>query len=499
MTAELATLAREALATGRISGLPDKHFIDGGFVAAQSGAEMESLDPGTGKAFIRVAAGDQADIERAVSAAKKALHGEWRRLPAPARGRILYRAAGLIQENLARLAVAETLDCGKPLKEALADARGAARAFEYYAGACDKFQGETFNLGPDHHAYSIYEPAGLTAHIIPWNFPLATLARGVAPALAAGCVIVAKPAEQTPLTALMLAGLLERAGLPRGVFNVVSGAGAEAGAPLVAHPDVDHITFTGSLGTGAAVMKAAADNVTRLVLELGGKSPVTVLADCNMEAALDGVLGAIFEHAGQVCSAGSRLVIERSIHAGFMDRLVRRAQALTIGHGLKDLQLGPLNSEAHRQKVMAYLEDAKRRGLDILTGGHVIEDVSVGRGWFVAPTIIDNLKPDDRLCQEEIFGPVLAVQIIDELEEAIAVSNASQFGLAAGIYTASFAKAQRYARDVDAGQIYINEYFAGGIEVPFGGNRKSGYGREKGLEALRSYSKIKSVAANIHV
>ena len=499
MTAELATLAREALATGRIGGLPDKHFIDGRFVAAQSGAEMESLDPGTGKAFTRIAAGDKADIDRAVCATKKALRGEWRRLPAPARGRILYRAAGLIRENLARLAVAETLDSGKPLKEALADARGAARAFEYYAGACDKLQGETFNIGPDHHAYSIYEPAGLTAQIIPWNFPLATLARGVAPALAAGCGIVAKPAEQTPLTALMLAGLLARAGLPRGVFNVVSGTGAEAGAPLVAHPDIDHITFTGSLSTGAAVMKAAADNVTRLALELGGKSPVTVLADCNMDAALDGVLGAIFEHAGQVCSAGSRLVIERSIHAGFMDRLVKRAEALTIGHGLKDLQLGPLNSEAHRQKVMAYLEDAGRRGLDILTGGHVIEDVAVGRGWFVAPTIIDNLKADDRLCQEEIFGPVLAVQIVDDFEEAIAVANASAFGLAAGIYTASFAKAQRYARDVDAGQIYINEYFAGGIEVPFGGNRKSGYGREKGLEALRSYSRIKSVAANIHV
>lgn len=499
MTAEWATLAEEALATGRIPGLPDKHFINGGFVAAQSGGAMESLDPGTGKAFIRVAAGDKADIDRAVGAAKKALQGAWRRLPPPARGRILHRTGALILEDLARLAVAETLDSGKPLKEALADARGAARAFEYYAGACDKLQGETFQLGPDHHAYSVYEPAGVTAHIIPWNFPLATLARGVAPALAAGCGVVAKPAEQTPLTALMLADLLARAGLPPGVFNVVTGTGAEAGAPLVAHPDVDHITFTGSVGTGAAVMRAAAANVTRLVLELGGKSPVTVLADCNMDAALDGVLGAIFEHAGQVCSAGSRLVIERSIHAEFMERLVKRAEALTIGHGLRDPQLGPLNSEAHRQKVMAYIEDAKKRGLDIVTGGHVIENDAVGGGWFVAPTIIDNLKPDDRLCQEEIFGPVLAVQVVDDFAEAVAVANASEFGLAAGIYTASFARAERYARDVDAGQIYINEYFAGGIEVPFGGNRKSGYGREKGLEALRGYSKIKSVAANINV
>lgn len=281
--------------------------------------------------------------------------------------------------------------------------------------------------------------------------------------------------------------------------NVVSGTGTEAGAALVAHPDLDHITFTGSFETGVAVMKSAADHVTRLVLELGGKSPLTVLADCDMDAALDGVTGAIFENAGQVCSAGSRLLIERAIHGPFIEKLVQRTKALTIGHGLKDFDLGPVNSQAQLQKISRYLDDAHARGLEIMTGGQVVDDPAVGTGWFVEPTIVNNLTPDDRLCTEEIFGPVLAVQVVDGLEDAIAVANQCQFGLAAGIYSANFSKVQRYAHAVDAGQIYINEYFAGGIEVPFGGNKKSGYGREKGLEALKSYSKIKSVAANITI
>ncbi len=497
MSVALDQLVAEALSTGRIANLPNRHFIDGAFLASQSGAEMESFDPGSGKAFISFASGEEADVDHAVMAAKRAFEKGWGQSAPVERARILQKTSALILENIHRLAVAETLDSGKPLRDALGDVRGAARAFEYYAGACDKLQGDTFPLGPNYHSYSFYEPVGVTAHIIPWNFPISTTARGVAPALAAGCSIVAKPAEQTPLTALILAELLNEAGLPAGVYNVVTGTGAAAGAPLVAHPDVDHITFTGSVPTGINVMKTAADNVTRVILELGGKSPITLLKDCNQDAALEGVLGAIFEHAGQVCSAGSRLVIERSIHDEFMAKLVAATKSMTIGHGLKDLDLGPVSSEMHLARISEHLENAKRRGLDIVTGGSVIDDPSVGSGWYVEPTIIDNVKSSDPIAQEEIFGPVLAVQVVDDFDAAVETANNSEFGLVAGVYTSSFAKANQFARDVNAGQIFINEYFAGGVEVPFGGNKKSGFGREKGMEALKSYSKIKSVAANI--
>ncbi|HEY9549112.1 MAG TPA: aldehyde dehydrogenase family protein, partial [Kiloniellaceae bacterium] len=328
--------AEIAAATGTLPDLPSGHFVDGGYTAASSRRVMESFDPGRAESFAVFARGDAADVDVAVTSARYAFEGTWRDVPAAERGRILSRAAALIRDDAARLAVIESLDSGKPLGEAEGDVRGAARAFEYYAGACDKLQGDTFPLGPDYLGYSHHEPAGVAAQIIPWNYPISTAARGIAPALAAGCTVVAKPAEQTPFTALLLAEILKRAGLPDGVCNVVTGTGAEVGAPLAAHPGVDHITFTGSVATGIGVMKAAADNVTRVVLELGGKSPVIVLADCERRRALDGVMGAIFENAGQICSAGSRLIIERSLHDGFVADLCRRAESLTLGHGLRN-------------------------------------------------------------------------------------------------------------------------------------------------------------------
>jgi aldehyde dehydrogenase (NAD+)/betaine-aldehyde dehydrogenase len=403
----------------------------------------------------------------------------------------------LIREHADRLAVAESLDAGKPVGEAAGDVNGAARAFEYYAGAADKLQGETIPLGRDYVAMTLREPVGVTAHIVPWNYPLSTTARGVAPALAAGCTAIVKPAEQTPITALMLAEILSEAGLPAGVLNVVTGTGAEVGAPLVAHPGVRHVTFTGSVATGIGVMQSAARNVTSVTLELGGKSPVVVLADCDMGAAIEGVLGAIYENAGQICSAGSRLVIERRIHGEFVDRLVGRTKALSLGHGLRNPQVGPLNSEAHLAKVAGYVADAKARGVAVAVGGAVTTDPGTGKGWFFQPTILDNVKCEDRVVQEEIFGPVLSVQIAEDAEDALALANATAFGLVAGIYTNDITRALRLARDIDAGQIYINEYFAGGIETPFGGNKLSGIGREKGLEALRAYCKVKSVTARI--
>lgn len=483
--------------TGTLAALPLGHFIDGAFTQPSHNRTMESFDPGRGSAFARFTAGTAEDADAAVSSAKKAFDTVWRDTAAVERGRILQKTADLILQYLDLLAVVETLDSGKPLQEAMGDVRGAARTFEYYAGSCDKLQGDSFPLAGNYIGYSVHEPVGVTAHIIPWNFPLSTAARGFAPALAAGCTIVAKPAEQTPFTALLLAKILSDAGLLNGVCNVITGTGAEVGAPLVRHPGVDHITFTGSVATGREVMKAAADDITRVVLELGGKSPVIVLADADQEQALEGVLGAIFENAGQICSAGSRLVIEKSIHEAFVAKLVLRAKALKIGHGLTQPGLGPVNSADHLARIAGFVERAKARGAHVATGGNITADPRTGQGWFFEPTIIDAVPSHDELVQEEIFGPVLTVQVADNADHALELANDCQYGLAAGVYTADFAKAHQLACRIDAGQVYINEYFAGGIEVPFGGNKKSGFGREKGIEGLKSYCKTKSIAARI--
>jgi aldehyde dehydrogenase (NAD+)/betaine-aldehyde dehydrogenase len=499
VTSDLQRWVQEAQATGTLAGLPDRHFIDGAAVASVDDATMATLDPGTGRAFAHFAAGQAADVDAAVLAANRALKGPWRDMAPAQRGRVLHRVAELIRANSARLAVVETLDSGKRLVEALGDVAGAANCFDYYAGACDKHQGDSMPLGPDYLAYTLNEPVGVTAHIIPWNYPLSTAARGLAPALAAGCTVVAKPAEQTPLTALMLAELCHQAGVPAGVCNVVTGTGREAGAALVRHPGVHHITFTGSVNTGIDVMRSAAPNITRLVLELGGKSPLLVLADADLAQAADNVMGAIFENAGQICSAGSRLLVARSVHEQLVAQVTARAAALrlSLGHGLRDPGMGPLNSEAHLHKVAGYVDRARARGVAVRTGGNIRPDPQTGLGWFYEPTVLDNLSPNDEAVQEEIFGPVLCVQVFDDLEEAVALANGTPFGLVAGVFTRDLCAAHRLARDIDAGQVYINEYFAGGISVPFGGNKRSGFGREKGLEALRSYSKTKSVVARL--
>jgi aldehyde dehydrogenase (NAD+) len=489
-------LVGEYFSKGTLSALPSGHFIDGAFVDATGGRGMETFDPGSARAFHSFAAGDGNDVDRAVAAARKAQR-DWGRTKAGVRGAILFRAAQIIRAEAARLAVVESLDSGKALQEAEGDVAGAARCFEYYAGAADKIQGDTFPLGTDYIGYSIEESVGVTAHIIPWNYPLSTAARSIAPALAAGCTVVAKPAEQTPLTALMLADILFRAGLPAGVCNVVTGTGAEAGGPLVSHPDVRHVTFTGSVPTGIRVMQSAAANVTSVVLELGGKSPVIVMADADLDSAIEGVLGAIYENAGQICSAGSRLVVERKVHAELVERIAARANGLKLGHGLRRPQVGALNSAAHLNKVAGYVEGARERGVAIAAGGQRAVDPESGTGWFFQPTILDAVQADDPVIQEEIFGPVLSVQVVEGEEEAVAIANGTDFGLVAGIYTRDFGRAHRMARDIEAGQIYINEYFAGGIEVPFGGSKLSGFGREKGLEALRSYTRTKSLAAKI--
>ncbi len=497
MKEALDALAARYLAGGGVDALPARHFIAGEWTPSSSGATMESIDPGTGRPFHDFAAGDAEDVDHAVRSADTALRGVWSRVSPVARGAVLARAATLIRESAARLAFAECLDSGKPLQEAEGDVLGAARTFDYYAGLPDKFEGRSIPLGPDHLGYTSWEPIGVTAHIIPWNYPISTFARGVAPALAAGCAVVAKPAEQTPLTALMVAEILVRAGLPEGALNVVTGTGAQAGAPLVAHPLVRQVTFTGSCATGIEVMRAAARNVTSVLPELGGKSPVVVLRDADMDAAVEGVVGAIFENAGQICSAGSRLVVERGVHAELVGRLVARARAIHLGHGLRRPDMGPVSSAAQRAKISAFVDDARARGLDIATGGHAATDPETGLGWFYEPTIVDRVPVGDPIAQEEIFGPVLAVQVVEDADEAVEVANSTRFALVAGIYTRDFSAAHGLARRIDAGQVYINEYFAGGIALPFGGNRMSGFGREKGMDALRTYMKLKSVAARL--
>lgn len=478
-------------------GLPTQMFIGGEHVEAGNKRRIETIDPATGLVFADFPAANADDVDRAVSNSKDALRGDWRQTTPNMRGKILNKTAALIRRDAERLSMIETLDSGKPITEARGDIETAASYFEYYAGVADKLQGDTIPLGSDFVSLTLHEPVGVTAHIIPWNFPLVTTARGVAPALAAGNTCVVKPATQTPLTAMALADILQEAGLPDGVYNIVTGLGSEIGDALTGHPDVDHVTFTGSVPTGIGVMKTAAEQVTSVTLELGGKSPVVVLADADLDAAVEGTLKAIYLNAGQVCSAGSRLVIERSVHAAMMEKLVTRAENLTIGHGLDAPQIGPLISDGHRNLVAGYVDGARKRGISIATGG---KNVTVGEcegGYFYAPTILDDVKSDDIVIQEEIFGPVLCVQLVDNAEEALLVANDTPFGLCAGIYTKDITRAFRFARDVDAGQVFINQYFAGGVPTPFGGTKLSGFGREKGMAALASYYQVKCVTARI--
>lgn len=492
MTPPVDALIGQIRERGTLEDLPTGHFIDGRFHPGDRG-NIPYFDPGTGEAIGQLAAGGAAAIDEAVAAARRAFRRSWRQVSPAERGRILHRVAELVRGQADLLAVAESLNAGKTLREARGDVNNVIRTFEFYSGATDKLQGDTFAIDEQVLAYTVFEPVGVTAHIVPWNFPLAMLARGVAPALAAGCSVVAKPAEQTPVSALLLARILHDAGLPDGVFNVVTGTGAAAGAPLVAHPDIDHVTFTGSVRTGTGVMRAAAENVTQVTLELGGKSPAVVFADCDVDRAVASMVGSIFMNAGQICSAASRLVIQRSVHGEFLAKLVQRAEGLRIGHGLRDPDIGAVNSQRQLDRIDAFLADAKARGVSLATGGSATVDPETGKGWFVQPTVFDDVAADDPLVKQEIFGPVLVAQLFDEEEEAIALANCTDYGLAAGIFTRDTARARRLSREIDAGQIYINQWFSVGVEVPFGGNRKSGIGREKGIDGMRAYMKVKGV------
>lgn len=495
MSTHLNNLIDEVRRTGTLSDLPSANFIDGQWVDGRE--RMETFDPGTGKAYAAFSASGADEIDQAITAAERQQTGPWRDVTPEQRGRLLYKAADLIEENADRLSVVEVLDSGKTLGEAQGDVASSVRLIRYYAGIADKIQGDTINARRSHLTYTLREPRGVTAHIIPWNYPTSTLARGIAPALAAGCTVVAKPAETTPLTALLLADLFHKAGFPDGVFNVVTGTGAKAGVPLTEDRRVRHITFTGSVRTGALVGQNAMRNVASTILELGGKSPFIALADCDLDKAVDDAIWAIYSNAGQICSAGSRLVIDRAIHQEFVGRVVEKAKAITVGHGLGGSDVGAINNPAQLDRIHAYVEGARSRGLEVLCGGAPLDDPQQNGGWFYQPTVIDAVPSDDAVIQEEIFGPVLSVQVVDGIEEAILAANCTEFGLMSCVYTRDISQALRVARDLDTGQVTVNDYWANGSEVPFGGTKKSGIGREKGLEGLEGYLETKGVSIRI--
>ncbi|PSQ50154.1 aldehyde dehydrogenase [Halobacteriales archaeon SW_7_65_23] len=467
------------------------HLVEGNWVEPASGEYVETVDPGTEEPITAVADGTAADVDRAVTAAIEAF-ATWRDTDPVERGQRVGRVADLIRDHLDELAQIESRDQGKPLSQARHELEGAARYFEYYGGAADKLEGSSIPVGPDGVDYTVREPYGVSAQIIPWNLPGNLFARGVAPALAAGNAVVVKPAPTTPLSAFYLAELCHEAGIPGGAVNVVSGGGA-AGAALTEHEGVDTITFTGSVVTGQKVMEAAAKSITPVTLELGGKNPAIVYPDADLERAVEAVAMGIFTNAGQVCSAADRALVHESVYDEFVDRIAAVAEGYDLGHGLDDPEMGPLNSADHLAKVAGYLDTGKAEGATLVTGGEVRD----GEGYFVEPTVFADAHNDMRIAQEEIFGPVLTVLPFDNDTDVFDVANDVDYGLTAGVFTTDLARAHRAAKRLEAGNVYVNQWFGDTNRTPFGGYKQSGIGREKGLAALDSYLQTKNVAIDL--
>jgi acyl-CoA reductase-like NAD-dependent aldehyde dehydrogenase len=473
--------------------------IDGQRVNAADGGTFDVYDPSSGEVLATVAKATKADITRAVQSARAALDAKaWGGITPAERGRIMFRMAQAIRDRAEELATLESRDNGKPLRQSRTDVQVAARYFEFFGGIADKIMGNTIPLGPGFLDYTIREPIGVSAQIVPWNYPIQIGARGVAPALAAGCAVVLKPSSEAPMTALRLGEIALACGLPPGVLNVVPGTGSEAGVALASDPHINQLTFTGSVDVGVAVAKMAADNVVPVVMELGGKSPNIVFADADLDLTVQGVANAIFQNAGQTCSAGSRLLVERKAHDAVVQRLAERAKTMRIGPGVSDPDMGPIISKRQLETIEGYVTVGKGEGASVAAGGGRPSDPSLGRGFYYSPTLLDHVSPDMRVAQEEIFGPVLAIITFDELEDAVELANRSQYGLVAGVWTRDINKAMAVSSRIKSGQVYINTYGAGGgVELPFGGFKRSGFGREKGFEALRTYSQIKTVTIKL--
>jgi aldehyde dehydrogenase (NAD+) len=469
-------------------------YIGGVWRACASSETLPLFNPSDGTLLTQIARGASADIDAAVAAAQAALDGAWGALTAAERGRVMLRMSAKVLEQADELARLEALDVGKPFKQGRADAVALARYLEFYGGAADKVHGETLPFANGYTALTLREPHGVTGHIVPWNYPMQIIGRSVGAALAMGNACVLKPAEEACLTALAFARIAHEAGLPAGALNVVPGLGEEAGAALSAHPDVQHLSFTGSVSVGRLIQTAAAKNTIPVTLELGGKSPQIVFADADLDAALPFLVNAGIQNAGQTCSAASRILVERSVFDMVVARMAERYRALRVGPALADLDVGPVISARQRDVIAGYLALARDSGLNIVAEAALANDAAAG-GYYVRPTLVANVPATHRLAQEEIFGPVQVVIPFDGEAEALAIANGTAFGLVAGVWTRDGSRALRLARKLKCGQVFINNYGAGGgIELPFGGVKASGHGREKGFEALYGFSTLKTVA-----
>jgi phenylacetaldehyde dehydrogenase len=482
------------------SFLAGKHrlLIDGKWVDAKSGKRFDVFDPATGQAIAAVAEADAADVDEAVKAARRAFEtGLWSRTSPMDRCKIIWKLADLLEHNADEIAEIESLDNGKPIRDSRSvDLPGSYEILRYMAGWATKINGETITVSApgDWHAYTLRQPIGVVGQIIPWNFPLMMAAWKIAPALAAGCTIVLKPAEQTPLSAIRLGQLIVEAGFPAGVVNILTGFGETAGAALAAHPDVDKVAFTGSTEVGKLIVQAAAGNLKKVSLELGGKSPAIVFPDADMEVAIAGTSSAIFFNMGQCCTAGSRLYAHKSVFDRLMQGVADNASKIKIGHGLDpESQIGPLVSDEQFKRVTGYLAAGRQQGAEIVTGGGRVGDV----GYFVQPTVLTNTNPEMSVIREEIFGPVVCAIPFDDddLDRIARTANDTSYGLAASIWTRDIGIAHKLAKRIKAGSVWINTHNFGDPALPFGGFKQSGWGREMGYEAIELYTEVKSVAA----
>ena len=472
-------------------------LIDGARVRASSGRSFNSINPATEQVIATIAEGNEADVDRAVAAARRAFEGPWRTMRAAERGHILLRWAELLKQHADEIIALESLDAGKPIAAvSRQDFPAAIDTLIYYAGWADKIGGDVVSTRDDALTYTVREPVGVVAAIVPWNFPLMIGMWKLAPALACGCTVVMKPAELTSLSALRIGELALEGGLPRGVFNVVTGPGRVVGDALVNHPDVDKVTFTGSPGVGRGIMRGAAGNFKRVSLELGGKSANVIFDDANLEAAAKAAAAGIFFNAGQVCSAGSRVLVQEKVYDEVVERLVARAESLRIGDPAdRATALGPVISEKQMHSILDYVEIGSKEGAQLATGGERVGD----RGYFIRPTVFANVEHEMRISQEEIFGPVVSVIRFKDEADALRIANGTAYSLAAGVWSGDIGRVQRFAKKARAGTVWINTYGYTDVRLPWGGERDSGLGREHGTAAIDNFTEPKAVWMNLNV
>ncbi len=477
---------------------PYQMFIDGEWVEARSNKTFDVMNPATDEVMAKVPDAGSADVDRAVKAARRAFDEGWRDVTAQERGRILLRLAEKMRKELPRLAEIETLNSGKPIVESEFDLGDVATCFEYYGGLATKLHGEVLNVPDNALSMAIKEPLGVAGQIIPWNYPLLMAAWKLAPAICAGCSMVIKPAEQTPLTLLEFARFFEECGLPRGVVNVVTGFGETCGAPLVAHKNVDKIAFTGSMEVGKIIMRTAADTLKKVSLELGGKSPNIFFADADFEAAVDGALFGVFVNQGEVCSAGSRVLVERPIYKKMLDAMVEKAKRIKLGSGLdRATKMGPVVSKEQLERVMRY-QEIGRKEAKLAAGGGRAKGEGLERGYFVEPTIFYDVDNAATIAREEIFGPVMAVIPFDKEEDALRIANDTPYGLAAAVWSRDIFKCFRTVKRLQAGIVWVNHMQPTYVEAPWGGYKMSGIGRELGPWGAEEYLQVKQVHVNLN-